>query len=143
MTLPPSEFAALVRAVTAPTERNALHEFVKLFWEQAEPGVPFCDNWHIGAVCEFLQAWRRREFKNGVLNLPPGTAKSLLVDVFYLAWVWATDPGRRMITCSYDLKLCLRDAGKLVQVISSDLYQEVWPTRLESIKPALSNVRPP
>lgn len=134
------EHGALLRATCAPGEQRALINFVRAFWAVVEPGAPFRDNWHIGAVCEFLEAWRAREFKNAVLNLPPGTAKSLLVDVFYLAWVWATDPGRKMITCSYDIGLGRRDAGKLISVLQSELYRAAWETRLRPDKLAAENV---
>lgn len=119
----------------SPDQRGALYReacarlygFVRTFWSVVEPAAPFLDNWHIGAVCEFLEAWRRREFHNGVLNLPPGTGKSLLVDVFYPAWVWATDPGRKYLVCSYDGTLCLRDAYKIRTILESPEYANAWP----------------
>jgi phage terminase large subunit-like protein len=57
-----------------------LARFVREFWSEVEPAAPYVDGWHIGAVCEFLTAWRRREFANAVLNLPPGTAKPVHED---------------------------------------------------------------
>jgi phage terminase large subunit-like protein len=104
-----------------------LVDFVRVFWVLVEPAQPFEDNWHIGAVCEFLEAWHRREFKNGVLNLPPGTGKSLLVDVFLQAWIWSTKPGYKFLNCSYDEDLCLRDADKVKTIVLSEAYQSAWP----------------
>lgn len=102
---------------------RTLRGFVRVFWGLVEPSAPFNDNWHIGAVCEFLEAWQRREFSDGVLNLPPGTGKSLLVDVFLEAWVWSQEPGHRWLCCSYDEELCLRDAGKVMTILLSPAYQ--------------------
>lgn len=140
MIIPAAQRGALLRTTCQPGQPRALLNFVRAFWSTVEPGAPFREGWHIGAVCEFLEAWRAREFKNAVLNLPPGTAKSLLVDVFYLAWIWATDPGRKMITCSYDIGLGRRDAGKLISVLQSELYRTAWKTRLRPDKLAAENV---
>jgi hypothetical protein len=105
---------------------KSLHGFVRVFWSVVEPAAPFIDNWHLGAVAEFLEAWRRREFQNGVINLPPGTGKSLLVDVFYCAWCWATDPGRKFLGCAYDGDLVLRDSYKIRSILQSRAFVDAW-----------------
>jgi phage terminase large subunit-like protein len=117
----PAERGQLFREACA-----SLIGFVRVFWSVVEPAQPLVDGWHIGAVCEFLEAWRRREFLNGVINLPPGTGKSLLVDVFYPAWVWATDPGHKFLACSYDGDLCLRDSYKIRTILQHVAYQGAW-----------------
>lgn len=106
---------------------GGLRAFVEAFWSTVEPAAPFQDGWHLGAVCEFLEAWYRREFSNAVLNLPPGTGKSLLVDVFFQAWVWTQEPGHKFLTCAFDLSLGLRDADKIVQILRSELFHKAWP----------------
>jgi hypothetical protein len=103
--------------------------FVRVFWSVIEPAQPLVEGWHVGAVCEFLEAWHRRQFLNGVLNLPPGTGKSLLVDVFYPAWVWATDPGHKFLACSYDGDLCLRDSYKIRTILQHSAFQCAWGPR--------------
>lgn len=117
----PSDRGALLRQTC-----QSLHGFARTFWAIVEPAAPFLDNWHIGAVCEFLEAWRRREFQNGVINLPPGTGKSLFVDVFYPAWCWATDPGRKFLGCAYDGDLVLRDSYKIRSILQSAPYRDAW-----------------
>ncbi len=114
--------AALYRDVC-----SSLKGFVRLFWQLIEPTEPFQDNWHIGAVCEFLTAWYLGEFKNGVLNMPPGTGKSLLVDVFLQSWVWSKQPGYKWMSCAFDVDVCLRDARKVRTILLSDVYRLAWP----------------
>ena len=104
-----------------------LRSFVETMWAIAEPAAPFIPAWHVDAVCDFLEAWHRREFQYGVLNQPPGTGKSMLVDVMYQAWAWAQEPGRKFLCCSYDLDLCLRDADKIDAIMRSDLYRAAFP----------------
>lgn len=119
---PPEQRAALYRDVC-----SSLRGFVRIFWGLIEPTEPFRDNWHIGAVCEFLEAWYKGEFRYGVLNMPPGTGKSLLVDVFLQAWVWAQQPGYKWMNCAFDVDVCLRDARKVRTILMSREYQLAWP----------------
>lgn len=121
--------------------RESLHNFVRAFWHVVEPAFPFRDNWHIGAMCEFLEAWRTRQFHHGVINIPPGTGKSLVVDVFYPAWVWSEEPGHRFLNCAFDQDLTLRDARNVQQIVQSDMYRRTWPgTRMRSAVQAASDL---
>ena len=132
----PAERASLFQETCA-----RLIDFVRVFWNVVEPAEPLIEGWHIGAVCEFLECWRRREFKNAVLNMPPSTGKSLLVDVFFPAWVWTTEPGHKFLGCSYDIGLVLRDSYKIRQIVSAPEYQNAWPgTRLAKDKRALGEL---
>jgi phage terminase large subunit-like protein len=133
----PEQRGQLVREACA-----RLIGFVRVFWSVVEPTEPLVEGWHIGAVCEFLEAWRHREFLNGVLNLPPGTGKSLLVDVFYPAWVWATEPGHKFLACSYDGDLCLRDSYKIRSILQHSAFLDAWApkTRVAPDKTALGRL---
>jgi phage terminase large subunit-like protein len=118
-----------------------LIDFVRTFWSIVEPAQPLVEGPHVAAVCAYLEAWRRREFARGVITMPPGTGKSLLVDVFYPAWVWTTEPGYKSLACSYDIGLCLRDSYKIRTIVQSPEYQNAWPrTRLAKDKRALGEL---
>ncbi len=106
---------------------GGLRAFVPLFWRHAEPAVEYIDTWHFGAVCEWLQAYWDGEFDRGVLNLPPGCAKSLLVDVFLPAYAFAQQPGYKWLGCSYDKGLLLRDGDKMQAIMQSEDYRAIWP----------------
>lgn len=124
MTLLAQRAAALRARCHQP---GGLRAFVEAFWPIVEPAAPFLTGWHLDAVCTFLEAWHRREFSNAVLNLPPGTGKSLLVDVFFQAWVWSQEPGHKFLSCAYDLDLGIRDADKVTAILVSELYRRAWP----------------
>jgi phage terminase large subunit-like protein len=129
---PPEQRGELYREACA-----SLKDFVRIFWSVVEPSAPFLDGWHIGAVCEFLEAWYAREFQYGIINIAPGTGKSLLCDVMFPAWVWKDEPGRKFLNCAFDVGLCLRDADKVRSIVTSDAYSEAWPgTQLNPLKRA-------
>lgn len=118
-----------------PTElcQESLYEFVKQAWEIVEPN-PYIDNWHIGAICEHLQAVTRGEIMKLLLNIPPGCSKSLLCSVFWFCWEWANDPTLRWMFFSYDGTLSVRDSMRCRNLLQSVWYQSQWPIDLASDK---------
>lgn len=114
------------KAVRATGGTLKLYDFVKAAWHILEPDNPYRDNWHIGAICEHLEAVTALEIKNLIINIPPRHAKSLLVSVFWFAWVWTLNPYSRWVFSSYGENLAHRDAVKCRDVITSNWYQRQW-----------------
>lgn len=132
--LPPVERAKLVRELIA---RGGLREFMRIFWHAVEQ-QPFRDNWHLEAICEHLEAVTKGEIKRLLINVPPGTGKSLTCSVFWPAYLWALDPGKRIICASYDQSLVQRQAQLHINLIASESYREAYPhVQLVSKTPAL------
>src|SRR5262245_48051644 len=102
--------------------RQSLHEFVRQGWAEVE-AVPFVDNWHVGALCEHLQAVTAGQIQNLLINVPPGLGKSLLTCVFWPAWEWTHDPAVRWLFASYDQRLSTRDAVRCRALLSKPWYR--------------------
>src|SRR5258706_6170881 len=64
--------------------RGGLHAFIQLAWPLVESGE-FLDNWHVGAMCEFLEACQRREIPEGLVSVPPLHIKFRSIRAFYPA----------------------------------------------------------
>lgn len=111
---------------------RGLAEFVKMAWHVLEPGTPYIHGWHIDAMCEHLEAVTNGEINRLLINVPPGTMKSMLTSVLWPAWEWgpADIPHLRIVGASHEQGLAIRDARKMRLLISSDWYQERWPTAL-------------
>lgn len=107
--------------------RGSLWEFMKHFWGVVEPRKPFLDNWHLHVECEHLEALHRGEFRNLILNVPPGTSKSTIVSVMFPAWAWAHDAGLRVFGASYSEPLAIRDAMLCRKIILSEDYRALFP----------------
>lgn len=112
--------------------KKSLHEFVRQAWHVVEPEIPFADNWHIKAICDHLEAVADGKIPQLVINVPPGTSKSLITCVFFPAWVWATKPAKRFMTASYSETLSMRDAIRTRDLVMSDWYQKRWPLLLKA-----------
>lgn len=134
------DIATLSPASRQKLEANALKllaeaelfEFVRQAWSIVEPEMPFADNWHIRGICEHLEAVAAGQIKKLLINVPPGTMKSLLVAVFFPAWVWTTRPHKRFMFSSYAASLSLRDGGKCRDIVRSQWYQNRWPLPIKS-----------
>lgn len=95
-----------------------------------EPERPYVHNWHIDAIGEHLEAITRGELKRVLFNVPPGTAKSLLISVLWQAWEWgpADKPANRFLSTSFNSTPVTRDTRKTRDLILSEWYQQRWPS---------------
>src|SRR5579871_990873 len=115
--------------VNAEKARRRLCEFVEQGWPVLEPHTAFVPGIHVDAICQHLQAITEGRISNLIINVPPGHAKSLLVTVFWPAWVWTTHPEVRWIFASYRADLAIRDSLKCRILMESDWYQQRWGDR--------------
>jgi predicted phage terminase large subunit-like protein len=106
--------------------RWGLREFVKLAWAQCDTS-PLRWNWHMDAMCEYLEAVSRREIRQLVINVPPGSSKSMIASILWPAWVWTFDPEHRWICASHDIDLALKFARKSRGLMESRWFRDRWP----------------
>lgn len=127
MLMPPKPSTDTLRALRASIARDSLYQFVRQGWAVLEGGTALQDNWHIQAVCDHLQSHLEDDGpQNLLINIPPGTGKSLLAAVFAPAWVWLTRPGWRMVFASGTPSVVTRDSLRCRTLIKSDWYQNTF-----------------
>lgn len=102
--------------------RNSLAAFVLRAWDIVEPRRPLQWNWHIALICNELEKVPH-ETRRLVVCIPPGMMKSLLVSVFWPAWLWLKHPEERVIALSGNKRVTSRDSRKMRRVITSTWYQ--------------------
>jgi predicted phage terminase large subunit-like protein len=107
-------------------EKRHLYRYVLSAWPHIEQ-VDYIDNWHIGAICEHLQAVWTGQITQLLINVPPGCSKSLITSVFFPSWCWANDSTKRFFYASYDQKLSTRDSVKCRTLVESHWYQQRFP----------------
>ncbi len=115
----------------ATSSGATLAAFVRAAWHVLEPGTPYVHGWHIDVVCALLEAVTDGLTTRVLINIPPGTAKSLLVSVFWPAWEWGPKgmPHLRYFTTSYKETYVKRDSRRMRDLIQSDWYQARWPIK--------------
>jgi len=111
-----------------------LASFVKHAWHILEPSTEMKWGWALDAICLHLQAVSDGDLTRLLMNVPPGSCKSLLTNVFWPAFEWGPldMPGMRFLSTAHKQDLAVRDNMKCRRLIQSEWYQERWPIRITS-----------
>jgi predicted phage terminase large subunit-like protein len=127
----PSNLTAndVLLARKALAERH-FSEFVKQAWHVLEPNTPLKWGWVMDAICDHLEAVTRGDIKRLVINVPPGTSKSLLTSVLWPCWEWIKKPSLRYLSTAHKQDIAIRDNLKARRLITSAWYQSNWPLEL-------------
>ena len=130
MQLSPSDIASVERELCA----RSLAEFAKRAWHVLEPSSDLKWGWALDAICLHLEAVTDGRIKRLLMNVPPGSMKSLLTGVIWPAWEWgpAGLPGMRFVGTAHEETLAIRDSRRCRDLVKSEWYQALWPTALRT-----------
>ena len=110
----------------------SLYEFMQVFWGEVSQDE-FQSNWHIPYLCDHLEKIGKRVGDNLpkehdlIINVPPGTTKTITCSIMFPAWCWTRWPWMRFITASYSSALSLESAEKSRDLIRSDKFKLMYP----------------
>lgn len=112
--------------------------FMRAGWHVLER-QPLVWGWHNDAMVEHLEAVTRGQIKKLAINVPPGSSKTLTVQVFWPAWEWITDqhpggfrPDLRYIFATYQLALAGNKALLFARLVQSPWYQRLFGERWQA-----------
>jgi predicted phage terminase large subunit-like protein len=132
------ELAELWNKLTAEECRRSLSRFIQEGWEVVNPGTPLFWGWHMEAVADHVQfmyeklarAKKDPKYKIGkqnlMINIPPRSAKSMIVSVFAPAWAWTRWPELKIRCISANPKVSHRDSRYCRALIASEWYQGMF-----------------
>lgn len=125
---------------------STMADFMREAWHVVEPGKELIWNWHLDAMASHMQAVTEGKIRRLIVNVPPGTMKSLGFAVFWPAWEWTFKPEIRSLFASYAGDLALRDSVRCRSVIESDWYRSAYKIRWrfsgdQNLKSAFENTR--
>lgn len=118
-------------AISRALCEKSLADFTRQAWHVIEPATPLVWNWHLDTLAAYLEEFFKGRIKRLILNVPPGSMKSILVSVMGPAWKWANDPSARMINLTNEIGLATRDSLRMKHVVQSDWYQARWGERVK------------
>lgn len=98
-------------------------------WHVLERNAKFIDGWHIGAITDHLEAVHNGEINRLLINVPPGSSKSLTTSVLFPAWEWGPKqrPFTSYLSTSHNDTPVKRDIRKHRNLVLSEWYQTLWP----------------
>ena len=117
--------------------KKKLSWFVRESWPILEPTTRLVWNWHMEAVCDHIQAmlegWIKSQrtgvpydVRNLMVTVPPGSAKSRILSVCAVAWMWGHFPSWRVICFSSNPRVSIRDSMFCREIIESNWYKSVF-----------------
>jgi predicted phage terminase large subunit-like protein len=118
-------------AIRALNDRS-LYEFLQWAWPELS-SQPFVTNWHIPYICNELEeiaervARRHHKHHDLLINVPPGSTKTILCSIVFPVWCWTKWHWMRFITASYSSQLSLESAEYARDLIKSDRFKAVYP----------------
>lgn len=107
--------------------RSDFYSFVQRVFYEVTGGQEFAPNWHIEVLCDALERARRGEIKRLIINVPPRSLKSIVVNVAFPAWILAHNPREKIISASYSNDLSETFARDCKRVIMSNWFRELFP----------------
>ena len=127
--------------------RRDFSYFVKEFWSEVDT-AELVWNWHIDYLSEQLTKIAKgvstglpKEY-DLIINIPPGTTKSKLVNVLFPVWCWTNWYWMRFISTSYSAPLSLEHAESSRDLIRSEKFQQYFPDlQIKRDKDVKSNFR--
>lgn len=91
------------------------------------------ENWHIKLLCDRLQREAERivsgepRTKHLLINVPPRTLKSELVNIFFSVYLWVLDDSKQFISSSYSASLSISLSTQARRLIESDWFMSHFP----------------
>ena len=135
-TIPP-KIEALQELVKNPLRAFRLlhsrrcYEFLQYYWPLVSTHK-FQQNWHIEYLCGELEklayqvgARQPREY-DLIINVPPGSTKTITCSIMFPAWCWTKWPWMRFICSSYSGALSLESAEYCRELIRSAEFQQIY-----------------
>ncbi len=128
---------AAKKAIKKRLAEVSLLGFIKLTWHVLEPVTELKLGKVIEVICKHAEAILDSQrsgasiedsLRRLLVNVPPGTMKSMIWNVFLPAYAWGPKkmPHLRFLHGSYALSLAKRDNAKFRTLITSEIYQENW-----------------
>lgn len=115
----------------APKMTEAFKDYIHGAWNTVVPGRELKWNWHLDHICELLVECSLGLHKRAVINVPPRTMKSMLVNVMFPTWRWTWDPSHQFNNYSHSERLAVRDSLACRRLITSEWYKQRWGDRFE------------
>jgi len=119
-------------AVIRELNNRSLYEFLQYFWDVVSPHT-FQPNWHIEYLCSELEkmaqrvADRQPRLYDLVINVPPGSTKTITCSIMFPAWCWTKWYWMRFICASYSSALSMESAEYCRDLIRSQKFQDLYP----------------
>jgi predicted phage terminase large subunit-like protein len=120
------------KLAAAKAKCSASHLFFTRYYFKQREGAKFLVNWHHEWLADELEKVLTGETENLAINVPPGSSKTEMVVVNFIARGIAKNPRARFLHLSYSDDLALLNSAKARDIVTSDEYQALYPLKLSA-----------
>lgn len=106
------------------------HIFFSCYFFKARQAIQFRLNWHHFYIADHLQGIIDGTIENLVINVPPGSSKTELAVINFMARGLAINARARFLHLSGSDTLASLNSSETRNIITSDQYQELWPLQI-------------
>jgi predicted phage terminase large subunit-like protein len=108
------------------------HLFFSRYFFKIREGIKFRVNWHHKAMADALQRVIDGKSKRLIINVPPGSSKTEMAVINFIARGLAINPKARFLHLSYSADLAELNSAKAKELINSSEYQAMFPIPLKT-----------
>lgn len=119
--------------------KSGFYDFVRYFFNSIVAEKPVW-NWHIKYICDILEkegrrvaARQKKDFDYIIINVPPGSSKSLICSEMFPLWCWTIDPSLRFICGSYAATIAEDISEKCFNIYNSEKFRAIYPELVENM----------
>lgn len=107
-------------------ELECSHLFFTRYFFKSRQGIKFLVNWHHALISDTLEKVITGEIKNVVINVPPGSSKTEMAVINFIARGLALNPRARFLHLSGSDSLATLNSAQARDIIRSDEYKKFW-----------------
>lgn len=108
------------------------HLFFSRYFFKVREGIKFRVNWHHKEVSHALQNVIDGKVKRLIINVPPGSSKTELAVINFMARGLAINPRARFLHLSYSADLAELNSAKARELVLSAEYQQLFPLPIKT-----------
>jgi predicted phage terminase large subunit-like protein len=106
------------------------HLFFSRYFFKARQGIKFLVNWHHQLISDTLDKIITGELKNVCITISPGSSKTELAVINFIARGLAVNPRARFLHLSGSDSLASLNSATAREIVRSDEYQRLWPLKI-------------
>lgn len=115
-------------AAQAQMEESHL-DFTRFFFKSRQ-SIKFIVNWHHRLMCDAIQDVIEGRTQNLILNVSPGSSKTEIFVINFIARGLALNPRARFLHLSGSDSLASLNSATARELVLSDEYQQFWPLKI-------------
>ncbi|OWK42047.1 phage terminase large subunit [Fimbriiglobus ruber] len=119
-----------IRQAVIKAECEEDHLFFTRYFFKTRQNLKFIVNWHHHLIADALQRVLDGKCQNLIINVPPGSSKTEMAVINFIARGLALNPNARFLHITSGDDLALLNSQTARDIVQSDEYQENWPLQI-------------